>query len=189
MRIAITGGIADGKSTVCSLLSKMGFSVVSADEIVAELQHIPQILERIRTDLGEQFVSSGVLARDRLRKHISGDANLRAKLNAILHPRVMAEIMTRTEADRVAFAEVPLLVETATQGWFDQVWVVAAGLATQRKRLAERLGSDTEADRMLATQLPTEAKIPFADRVVRTNEPLESVNLTLTEYVRRLPEE
>jgi dephospho-CoA kinase len=189
MRIAITGGIADGKSTVCSMLAEMGFEVVSADEIVAELHHSPEILERIGSEIGEEFVTGGALNRDRMRDVIGKDAGVRSKLNAILHPPAMDAIMSRTHIDGVAFAEVPLLIETATQGWFDEVWVVAAGESIQRQRLVERLGSTEAADRMLKSQLPTSAKIPFADRVVRTNEPVETVKLTIAEYVRRLVEE
>lgn len=189
MRVAITGGIADGKSTVCSMLAELGFLVVSADEIVADLHRSSEILERIRSEIGEEFVADGTLDREALRTAISEGPEVRAKLNSIMHPPVMEEIMASTDTEGVAFAELPLLIETATQGWFDEVWVVAAGVAVQRERLAERLGSIEAADRMLGTQLPTSAKIPFADRVVRTNEPLETVKLTIAEHVRRLVEE
>lgn len=189
MRVAITGGIADGKSTVCSTLAEIGYPVVSADEIVAELHKRPEILERIAAELGEEFVPGGVLDRALVRGAISRDPNVRAMLNAILHPAVMAEIMRRTEGAAVSFAEVPLLVETATQGWFDEVWVVVAGRETQLARLTDRIGSQEEAERLLATQLPTTAKIPFADRVLRTNEPVESVKHRVTEHARRLTEE
>lgn len=171
------------------MLAEMGYTVVSADDIVAELHKSPLILERIRTEVGEEFVTGGTLDKTALREAISGNPEKRSKVNAVLHPPVMAEIMARTETDGVAFAEVPLLIETATQGWFDEVWVVAAGEQVQRERLIQRLGSPEAADQMLASQLPTSAKIPFADRVVRTNEAVETVKLTIAEYVRRLVEE
>jgi dephospho-CoA kinase len=100
----------------------------------------------------------------------------------------MREILVKTDTADVAFAEVPLLIETATQGWFDEVWVVSAGVEEQRRRLVERLGNEADADALLSTQLPTEAKIPFADRVVRTNMPLETVKSTLARHVKELLE-
>lgn len=189
MRVAITGGIADGKTTVCSTLAEMSYQVVSADDVVAELYTDPAVVERVRAEVGEAFVSSNGIDRGSLRTAVSHDSGLRTKLNAIFHPAVMREILAKTVTKEVAFAEVPLLIETATQGWFDEVWVVAAGEEEQRRRLVERLGSDREADALLATQLPTAAKIPFADRVVRTNTTVETVKSTVNGHVRELVEE
>jgi dephospho-CoA kinase len=146
-------------------------------------------VEAVREKIGEEFVSEGELEKAALRDAISQQVEVRHKLNAILHPPVMAEVMARTETPGVAFAEVPLLVETATQGWFDEVWVVAAGAQNQLERLTQRLGSKEAARRLLETQLPTAAKIPFADRVIRTNEAVETVKLTIADHVRRLVEE
>lgn len=188
MRVAITGGIAEGKSTVCGLLRDLGYSVVSADDIVRELHEDPAVIAVIGDEVGERFVVADRLDKAALRNAL-GDSDVRKALNRILHPRVMRHILERTDIDGVTFAEVPLLIETATQGLFDEVWVVTSGVREQRRRLVERLGNEAEADALLSTQLPTAAKIPFADRVVRTNERPETVKLTLAEYVRRLVEE
>jgi dephospho-CoA kinase len=89
------------------------------------------------------------------------------------------------------FIEVPLLIETATHQWFDEVWVCDAGDEARWRRLLDRLGGDQEsARRLLATQLPTKAKIPFADRIIRTDRPFESVMILTAklagEVARRL---
>jgi dephospho-CoA kinase len=188
VRIAITGGIADGKSTVCSVLSDLGFEVVSADDIVGALYSESAIVERVEADLGASFVVEGQIRRDLLRGVIAESADARERANAIFHPAVMRQILRDTETEDVAFAEIPLLIETATQGWFDEVWVVTAGATEQRKRLVERLKSERDADAMLSTQLPTAAKIPFADRVIRTNKPLDTVKSTIAEHVKELLE-
>ena len=186
MRVAITGGIADGKTTVCALLAEQGLVTVSADEIVAKLYRNPTIVKRIRASFGDGLMVDGGVSRELLQAIVSDSAEARAKLNAIFHPAVMREILLQTDTDDIAFAEVPLLIETATQGWFDEVWVVTAGAGEQRKRLVKRLGSESEADRLLTTQLPTEAKIPFADRVIRTNVPVETVKSTIARHVKEL---
>jgi len=188
MRLAITGGIADGKTTVCSMLSELGFKLVSADGIVAELYNNPSIVDAVRTKIGDRFVANGMTDREALRTEIMDNSEARETLNAIFHPAVMRQILRDTETEGVAFAEVPLLIETATQGWFDQVWVVTAGATEQRRRLVERLESERDADAMLLTQLPTAAKIPFADRVIRTNTAVETVKSTIAEHVKELLE-
>jgi dephospho-CoA kinase len=100
----------------------------------------------------------------------------------------MRRIRELTNTSAITFAEVPLLIETATQGKFDEVWVVCAGKDLQLGRLKERLGSQEQAEEMLATQIPTEAKLAFADRVVRTNEPLEAVRIAIARHVKELVE-
>lgn len=71
--------------------------------------------------------------------------------------------------------EIPLLIEACLQGGFDRVWVVTCGADEQRRRLVERLGGEAGAEALLGSQLPTRAKIPFADVVIRTNQPEWSV--------------
>jgi dephospho-CoA kinase len=181
MRIAITGGIADGKTTVCEMIRALGFNVVSADAVVDDLYRDPDVLRMI-AELAEAFGVSGT-DRQGLRSVVTEQPEARHRLNAILHPPVMRRIVDETSGDDIHFAEVPLLIETATQSLFDEVWVVVAGAAEQRRRLAERLGSVEEADAMLATQLPTDVKIPFAERVIRTNEPVETVKSKITALV------
>lgn len=184
MRIAITGGIADGKSTVAAMIREMGYVAIEADAVVGELLRTTEVQDRIRTEVGERFVSGGAVEKDALREHIAESSEARQALDRILHPAVMEAILAETAGDGLSFAEVPLLIETATQGRFDAVWVCAAGIDTQRERLVERLGSVESADAMLGTQLPTAAKTPFGDRVLRTNQPLETVRLTVAGFVK-----
>ena len=186
MRVAVTGGASDGKTTVCSLLADWGIRVVSADEIVVELYHEAAFIDGVRGVFGERIVQDMAIDREALRNLITDDPAARAKLNAIFHPAIMRDILAETATNDLAFAEVPLLIETATQGWFDEVWVVTAGVDEQRKRLVKRLGSEEAADALLATQIPTAAKIPFADRVIRTNVPVETVKSTIAGHVKEL---
>ena len=188
VRIAITGGIADGKSTVCAQLEKLGHLVVSADEIVARLYSDADVVSKLKQIVGESVASNGSINRTALRAAVTNDDEVRRKVNAIFHPAVMSVIIEETASEGLAFAEVPLLIETATQGLFDEVWVVAAGVEEQRKRLASRLGNAEQADALLATQIPTEAKIAFADRVIRTNEPPETVNSKIARHVEEVIE-
>ena len=81
---------------------------------------------------------------------------------------------------------MPLLIETATQGLFDQVWVVVAGAEIQKKRLVERVGSEEIAERLIALQLPTEVKIAFANQIQRTDLPFDTVRLQVEKRLQEL---
>ena len=106
MRVAITGGIADGKTTVCALLAEQGLVTVSADEIVAKLYRNPTIVKRIRASFGDGLMVDGGVSRELLRAIVSDSAEARAKLNTIFHPAVMREILLQTDTDDIAFAEL-----------------------------------------------------------------------------------
>jgi dephospho-CoA kinase len=180
MRVAITGGICDGKTTVLAALSELGYPTVSADEIVDELYSEPAWLERLRAEFGDEIVSESQFNRKWAAAKAFSVPAFRRHLNRLIHPEVIKRILARLDGfgQRLSFAEMPLLIESATQGAFDRVWVVDAGSSERLRRLVERLGGDEAAARArLAAQLPTEAKKPFADRILRTDLALESVKI------------
>jgi len=99
-----------------------------------------------------------------------------------MHPLVMGKI-AESEA---TFVEVPLLIEACLQDDFDQVWVVTCGVEEQRRRLFDRYKDQGLVEAMLGTQLATCAKIPFADKVIRTNHTFDHVRLLVSEAVKEL---
>jgi dephospho-CoA kinase len=109
--------------------------------------------------LGADFTAGAF--RDRL----ISDAKVRRSVNAFFHPKILAEIRGRSSQ----FVEIPLLIETALQNQFAAVWVVTCGASEQFVRLLNRTGDEALTKRLLALQLPTAAKLPFADVIVRTN--------------------
>ncbi len=177
-RIAITGGIAEGKTTVLGYLSEMGIPTASADDVAAEVFADKATQARIAEVAG----LSMPLDRARLRARIAADPFARRNLNRLLHPL----ILDRLRKESAHFFEVPLLVETCLQREFDEIWVVTCGRAEQRRRLAERLGSELEVDAALSTQLPTEVKLCFADVVLRTNQAEPTVKANVAEHIHRI---
>jgi dephospho-CoA kinase len=176
MRIAITGGIAEGKSTLLGYVHDLGFETLSSDDLARRAFD-----DEVRSDLERHVGSEIVNNRDLLRRLIAEDPWLRRRLNRLTHPRVLALILQ----SRAEFVEVPLLVEACLQGAFDRVWVATCGPEEQLRRLIARVGEEEEARRLLATQLPTAVKEVFADVVVRTNAPEETVRHVVSEEVRR----
>jgi dephospho-CoA kinase len=169
-RIAVTGGVAEGKSTVLATLAELGYTTASADEVAATAFESEGVQALICDELGASADRVAVRVR------LSQDAEFRRRLNALMHPIVARQLL----GSEARFVEVPLLLEATMHPFFDRVWVVTCGEAEQRRRLVERLGSPSEADALLRVQLPTQAKIPFADEVVRTNQDEETVRA----YVR-----
>lgn len=174
MRVAITGGAAEGKSTVVAYMAALGLTTVSADDLAREAYNDPPVQEWIRFELGSTD-------RSKVRSALLHDSTFRRRLNSVTHPRILVKLR---ECMADVF-EVPLLIETCLQPYFDVVWVVTCGHAEQLRRLEERLGSRTAAEAFLHTQLPTRAKFAFADRIVRTNSDEESVRRYVTEAVSR----
>lgn len=167
MRIAVTGGIAEGKSTVMRYLRELGHETASADEFARDVFHLDSVQEAIAARLGV----SGQVDPAILRREIAASSDLRRWLNALTHPMIR-ERMDRCEHP---WFEVPLLIEACLQSRYDRVWVVTCGATEQMRRLTERLGDADAARRMVGTQLPTEVKLSFADEVIRTNAPEDNV--------------
>jgi dephospho-CoA kinase len=172
MRVAITGGIAEGKSTVLRILAELGYPVSSADAIARDLFLDPALNTRLAEVAGVPAPISPAALRAAL-----ASTEVRRNVNRIMH----APVMERLEEEAAQFVEVPLLLEACLQSRFDRVWVVTCGEEEQRRRLQERYGSEADLIALVASQLPSRAKIPFADLVVRTNQPLENVRRLMSE--------
>lgn len=175
-RIAITGGVGEGKSTVLRYAQELGVSTVSSDAVARRVFNS----EPVQRQLSEATGLPLPILPEHLRDRFPKDPTLRRTLNRIMHPLIRAEVL----ASKALIAEVPLLIEACMVGDFDRIWVVTCGPEEQLARVAARLGSVQAAKRLIATQLPTRAKLPFADVVVRTNQPEETVKTYIAEVLR-----
>ncbi len=166
-RVAVTGGIAEGKSTVIGYLRAAGHEVASADEEARAVFESAAIQRWLGDSLGlEQPV-----ARAAVRAHVLANAIFRRALNARMHPAILDRLL----GGGARFLEIPLLFEGCLQGLFERVWVVTCGPEEQLRRLELRLGDRNSAVEMLGVQLPTRVKCALADRIVRTNAPEHAV--------------
>ena len=178
LNVALTGGIAEGKTTVLRMFSELGLSTVSADEVARGVLEDAEVQGRVRERLG----LSGAMDRGKILEAIAADPAKRRSLNEIMHPEVLARLVLE-QADVV---EVPLLVETCLHTAFRRVWVVTCGAEEQLRRLIERTGDEGTALRLLSTQLPTAVKRAFADRTIRTDRPPRDVYKDAEELARSL---
>ena len=172
IRLAITGSIGMGKSTVARMFEQAGVPVFDADAVVRHLQaRDPGIIASIGRRFGGT-VSGGVLDREALsRMVISSPAELDA-LEAIVHPAVQAARLRFIEAnaDRPALLfDIPLLFETGGEDAFDKIIVVSAPADIQRERVLARPGMTAKKfEAILARQMPDEEKRRRADFVIDT---------------------
>jgi dephospho-CoA kinase len=170
-RVALTGGIACGKSTVAELFAGHGVPVIDTDEIAHQLtRRGAPAVARIRDTLGADLVSAdGELDRPLLRARVFADPALRRRLEALLHPMIMEESARRCAAAGGAYqlVVVPLLFEAGLERAFDRVLVVDCPENEQQRRLQARDGETAESvQRIIAAQINRESRLRRADDVV-----------------------
>lgn len=124
IKIAITGGIGSGKSTVCNIIKKHGYPVFSCDKIYSELLASAEFINTINKEFGGVLNSNGSLNREALSKLVFNNVVARKKLNSITHPAIMSAAFKKMDGSNIAFLEVPLLFENGFEALFNGVIVV-----------------------------------------------------------------
>ena len=178
IKIALTGSIGMGKSTVAQMFERAGIPVFDADAAVRRLQGPSgALLEKI----SEHFpgtVRCGTLDRDALAHIVLNDRAKLAELEQLVHPAVRDAREEFVEAHRDSEAlvfEIPLLFETDGEKEFDKVVVVSAPAGVQRARVLERTGMSIEKlESILRRQTPDEEKRRRADFVIDTGTDLST---------------
>ena len=176
LRVALTGGIATGKSYCLARFGSLGVPVIDADQLARDaVAPGSRALEEVAARFGAAIIRpDGSLDRASLGRIVFTDRAARADLEAIVHPEVyrrisewLATVPTRT---RVAIADIPLLFETGHTHDFDRVVVVACDPREQLRRIIARDGlSERDARARLDSQWPIEEKEARADYVIKTD--------------------
>ncbi|MGN7859043.1 dephospho-CoA kinase [Microbacterium sp. 22303] len=193
--IALTGGIASGKSTIAARLAEHGAVVIDADRIVRDVQAPGSpVLARIAAEFGAEMIQpDGALDRARLGARVFGDAEALGRLNAIVHPAVKAESQRRFAAAlaadpaAVVVYDVPLLVEARVDDPWDLIVVADAPASVREDRLVTERGLDRdEARKRIASQVPDERRREIADVLVDTASSLADTLRQTDELWQRL---
>ncbi len=195
LRVALTGGIATGKSVVLARFAARGVPTIDADRLAREVVQPGRpawTALRARFDPA-LFTPDGGVDRPRLAALVFDDAAARADLEAIVHPPVRAAIdewferLAAASTSPFGIADIPLLFETERTGEFDRIIVTACDAATQLTRLARRDRLAPEAGRKrLAAQLPTAVKVDRADFVVQTGGSFDETDRQVASICRAL---
>ena len=182
-KIALTGGIATGKTYVADRLRAAGVPIVDADVLAREVVALgTPALAAVRQRFGPDVIRrDGTMDRIRVGQIIFKDKRARQDLEAIIHPAVQKAIdkyfAALPKKTPLAVADIPLLFETGREGQFSSVNVVACPRAMQLLRVMERNQLTKEdAERRLAAQWPIEKKIDKASHVIRTDGTFDETN-------------
>ena len=149
-KVAVTGSIASGKTTICHLFEELGAYVISADAIVHQLLS-PQtpVGQKIIDLLGPHIIVDGEISREEIAKKVFNDPLLLKEVEKTLHPEVQKEIEAEyreisPQAYPFFVAEVPLLYEAKLESQYDAVIVIDADREVRKKRCSSIDGEEFE---------------------------------------------
>ena len=194
--VALTGGIASGKSTIARTLAELGAVIVDADQIVRDVQQPGSpVLAAIADEFGAGVIrADGSLDRGALGGLVFGDDDAVRRLNAIVHPAVRAESARRfaevleRDPGAVVVYDVPLLVEARVDDPWELIVVAHAPADVRSRRLVELRGmSETDAAARIASQVSDDARLAIADAVIDTTGTLDDTRRQIDELWATLP--
>jgi dephospho-CoA kinase len=196
--IAITGGIACGKTTVSAMLEKLGFPLIDFDLISRQVVEpgTPALANIVNYFGKKVLMADGRLDRKTLSEIVFADRQKRKKLESFTHPPIFEEFfrqvekITRKDPKAIIQVAVPLLIELKLCSLFDCVVVVYISAAEQARRLAKRDSiTIEEAENILKAQLPIEEKKSYATFLINNEGDLEETRKqveTLGEELKKL---
>ena len=188
LKVALTGGIGSGKSTVADFLDELGAYVIDSDQLARDVvERGTPGYEAVLAAFEDGILTDGEIDRAKLAEIVFKDATARATLESIIHPLVRdaAEKMVKSlPADAVVINQIPLLVETDGAKRFDFVIAVSADEDIRRRRLIERGMKDYEITKRLAAQVNDAAREAIAHSVIRNNGSIDELRQVVEELWR-----
>ena len=191
--IGITGGIASGKSTVVAEIKKYGYQVIDADRVVHELQAKGgKLYQALCNWLGTDILQeNGELDRKKLGQLIFSSKDMLEKSSHLQNGIIREELARRRDelakTQDVFFMDIPLLIEHDYMEWFDDIWLVHLDEKTQLERLVMRNHfSKEEAKKRMASQMSTEAKKPYADKLLDNSGDLTELKAQIHQLLQEL---
>jgi dephospho-CoA kinase len=188
LKVALTGGIGSGKSTVADFLDELGAYVIDSDQLARDVvERGTPGYEAVLAAFGDGILTDGEIDRAKLAEIVFKDAAARATLESIIHPLVRdaAEKMVKSlPADAVVINQIPLLVETDGAKRFDFVITVSADEDIRRRRLIERGMKEYEITKRLAAQVNDAARETIAHSIIRNNGSIDELRQVVEELWR-----
>lgn len=174
LKVALTGGIGSGKTTVTNRFRELSVPVFDADEVSREITRTGEpAVNRIAKQFGDSLIlSDGSLDRSALREIVFKNRGARRRLEAILHPEIrkrMNHAAARTSAPYGVFS-IPLLIETGQQDSFDRVLVIEATQARRRQWIRDRSSlTHSQINAIFRSQASSQVRRQSADDLLMNN--------------------
>jgi len=179
LKVAVTGGIGSGKSSVGEILQELGAVIIDSDELARTvIERGSPGYDQVLTTFGDEILTAGEIDRAKLAGLVFTEPELRKKLEGIVHPlvREAAEgIMRSIPAESVVVNEIPLLFETDGAKRFDFVIAVQAPIELRIERLTQRGMKHYEIEKRFAAQAGDEQRSSIAHAVVVNDGSLEAL--------------
>lgn len=179
LKVAVTGGIGSGKSSVGEILQELGAVIIDSDELARTvIERGSPGYDQVLTAFGDEILTAGEIDRAKLAGLVFTEPELRKKLEGIVHPlvREAAEGIIRSiPAETVVVNEIPLLFETDGAKRFDFVIAVQAPIELRIERLTQRGMKQYEIEKRLAAQASDEQRASIAHAVVVNDGSLEAL--------------
>ena len=193
LRVGLTGGIASGKSTVAAMLRELDCPVLDADTLGHELLEQGQdAFKEVVREYGQEVLDTyGNVDRSKLGQIIFADAQKRARLNQILHPRILDVVrrwfaaLAQAGGPELAVVEAALIIEAGYNKELDQVIVCWCPAQQQLQRLLERGLTAEQAKLRIAAQMPMEEKRRLGDETIDCSGSLAETERQVIEVLKR----
>lgn len=186
--IALTGGIASGKSTVCNLFKLHGFLTIDADKISHKL--LDENSSKIVTMFGEKYVENGKVLRKDLGKIIFSNEENKLKLEALLHPLIKEEIIKESkvfeEQKKPYFIDIPLFFEKMHYP-IQKSLLIYTPKELQIKRLMDRDKiNEEEAKLKISNQMDIDEKKKLADLIIDNSSNLKNLQKEVERVIKEI---
>ena len=171
--IGLTGGIGSGNSLAAEYFADLGALVIDADQVArAAIERGSSGFDEVITIFGDSILRNGEIDRRALGEIVFNNPQLKAKLEAIIHPRVRSEFeeaVASLTADQNLVYEIPLLFETGGANRFDSIITVEAKMDERIARLRKKGLHNSEIEARIASQATREQRLSIADFVIENN--------------------
>ncbi len=189
--IGITGGIASGKSNVCTVIRELGYPVIDCDEITRKNYEINgKIYNVVLERFGKDFLlDDGNIDRKKLGKLVFNNSSAKMLLNSITHPIIKEELLSEISKynDGLVFVEIPLLYEAKFDSLCDKVICVFLSQKYQVERLMEREGIDEDfALKKIHSQMDLYMKKSLADYVINSKGSFDETKLQVIDVINNI---
>ena len=183
LKVAVTGGIGSGKTSVCDVFREANFPVLEADKIAKDiLNHNESVKKQIVKEFGKKSYSENGLNVKFLASEVFTDSNKVKKINLIVHPPTIAKINDHMkellQKYNLVFVEAALIFEAEMEKYFDYIILVSSDKKNQLERAVNRDKNSTEnVEKRIQHQIPEETKRQYADFIIENNSTLTDLKL------------